>query len=181
MKLIIEGVDNSGKTRLSKFLAKELGLIYINEQYKHLFNFKFEPNQWKFFVNGFNAQTLNIFGCFDNFIKDRFHLSEYVYSEYYNRESFLPFDTIENELLKMSDVLLIFLDSDFEIYQKRVDPSEETVTFENKYEYNAHRKLFIQAYLNSKLKKIHINTSKNCWSGMQKQILYFIEEVKKNS
>jgi len=165
MIVIIEGNDCSGKSMISKMLKEVFDKnvyfqkhVYLEETFKHVFNFKHEPEKWEYFITGFNAQTLNLFANFDDFIKDRFHFSEYVYSKYTNRKSYLDFEIIEDFLTGLEKkIIVVYLECSYETYLKRMKPEEEAYVY-SKNHYETLNNEFSIAYEKSKLPKIKINT-----------------------
>jgi thymidylate kinase len=175
MIIILEGLDGSGKNTIGETLSKELNLTFFQESSKHNFSFKKEKDKWEYFVTGINCFSLDLFNSFDDFIKDRFHLSEYTYSNFFNRKSHLDFSTIEENLSNINkDIFLVYLDVDYETSYKRTLPKNDEGIYDSN-EFNIQRGLLNESFNKSKLKKIKINSNDKI-ENITKEIITFIKK-----
>lgn len=105
MKIIFEGADKTGKSTLAANLAKQLkwplfhapradGNIAWNDQVKR-----------ETFYQAVNLTVLEVFKTFDNFICDRFFISDAVYSKLFNREQNLS----EHNIMRIEGKVLVIL------------------------------------------------------------------------
>jgi|WetSurSiteA1Bulk_404760.scaffolds.fasta_scaffold20405_3 thymidylate kinase len=174
MIIIVEGMDSAGKSTLIKLMSHEfLMMSIINTKETHQFvKFEEQPYEWKYFVAGFLMATLDTFKNFDNFIKDRFHLSEYVYSTFFKRESFYDFVKIEDLLISYTkNIKLILCDVSYEQYKSRHIERGEKYLSEGLF--FMQKQLFYFAFANSKLSKLILNSDE---SVDVNKLKYFIEE-----
>jgi thymidylate kinase len=157
MIVIIEGVDKTGKTSIAKALSEKIGLTNFRLYQKHTLDFN-ESNKWPWYVGGMNIALMNVCKAFDNFILDRFHYSEYVYSKSLLRNTIIPFEVMDNFLNEISTPVITFLlDTNWETYMSRC--GDETKRF-SKEEFDTQRMFFNAAHANTKLKnKFKIHTS----------------------
>ena len=123
MIIIVEGIDRVGKTTVAKKISDEFGMKifnnpYVNQEWVELGKNKNGENivnrknagPWNMFANiermnvllSFNEQ----FKC-EDFIADRFHMSEYVYGvcdrQYANLDAFM---NIDSRLSKLGAVIV---------------------------------------------------------------------------
>jgi len=186
MIIILEGLDGCSKTTQAKNLSKNLNLTHFEESddLKHIISFRRNPDDWKYFVTGINAQTLNVFLSFDNFVKDRFHLSEYAYSKLFNRESILSFQEIDNNLCNISGdsycptknipVLLFYLQINLETSKKRTQYKNDEGVY-NDDEFTKLDSLFLECFHTSNLRNkfiIDANTSEEFITKDMLDVIY---------
>jgi len=178
MIIILEGMDGTGKTTLARKF-EDLGYTFFKEddKLKHFINFKSDPEKWEYFVTGMNAQLLNVFDNFDNFVKDRFHFSEYVFSKYTNRKSHLSFYHLEEHLIHLNKEIYLFLfQCDYDTYIERTLNKEEPYKF-SKDEYDELNRKFYDAFNQSELRnQIYMDTSNKSideiFRKMSQEVLY---------
>lgn len=130
MLLIFDDVDQGGKTTLAKKAAEYLGIQYIK-----LNNINIRDNEYV--KDGVSISThsqletvLQLYekGVIKDAILDRFHISEYVYSNLFNR----PYDTnyvmeIENRLSKLNDIFIIRCVPNYRTLEKRWKENEKLI------------------------------------------------------
>lgn len=162
MIIILEGTDCSGKSSIAKKLSDRLSLTVFPENNKHLLNFQTDSGRFNSFIAGMNVAMLNAYEAFDDFIDDRFHLSEFVYSSFFKRESLVDFTAMDNRLWQLSkrkEIFLFFLECLPEHYLERARIQTQEVDYDID-SFQKQSKLFHQAYRKSRLEnKFHIDTS----------------------
>jgi len=85
MKIIFEGADKTGKTTLANLLSKKLGMkMFYPPRATDNVSFP-EGGKIEHYFLGINKTMLEMFKMFDNFICDRFFISDAVYSKIYGR------------------------------------------------------------------------------------------------
>lgn len=169
--IIIEGTDSSGKNVIGKEIAKLYVYKHIEPVVKNIpIDEEFHPfkeeefnrkrkqhiDGYKYQIYGAIRSYLNLFVNLDKIIVDRFHLSEYVYSRFYTRESLVDFDFVDH-FLHDCETKLILLEIDYETYVKRLTARKESPDSEDTF--NWHRDLFNEAFEKSILKKIKIDST----------------------
>lgn len=110
MKIIIEGSDGTGKTTLSKFLAKELDLQFLK-------------------LNNNDPRDLNFYSELlrkDDIVYDRQFISEFIYPKYFNRPQKLKEYEFEYLIKKSKDldVIIIILTNDLKTIKSRLKNNE---------------------------------------------------------
>jgi len=160
MIVIVEGVDCAGKSTLVNTLSKRhllTPIVNTNETHRFV-NFEKQPYEWSYYVTGVIRGYLDIFNNFDNFIKDRFHISEYAYSSYFNRKAFYSFEDIEDILLSLhKEIYLVMCFISYEEYKKRHLLRMES--FLQLKEFNKQQNYFFEAFNKSRLKKSMVCTN----------------------
>jgi len=107
MRVILEGVDASGKSTLASKLIKDYDLSMIHSGGK-------AANDLTYYTN--------LLTRLDNVILDRAHISEVVFSKIYNRPERLSFDdvmAINKMIVDNNDILVIMFSSDLDILRQR--------------------------------------------------------------
>ena len=109
MKILIEGIDGTGKSTLAKALAKHFNIACI----KHLS----KPKVLKAYKNCKIRYQLEVFKRFNkvllsnaNVVYDRAHLGEFVYGPLYRGKACCELEKIEKGV-KDNDVVLILLET----------------------------------------------------------------------
>ena len=146
MILIVEGVNNTGKSTLINFLESSLGYHSINDDT----NKEYSHDKHAFGIHSkavLLAYTNILMKCPDSFnvIFDRFHLSEFVYGMiergYYSSWVF----DIDDQLFKMGAKLL-YMEDDLESVNERAGR-----------DLKMHQELFETVYNQSMLDKMRYN------------------------
>lgn len=162
MILLLEGVDASGKSSIAQ--AIEVKYPYLTnivepDTTRHILSFKNEKEKYACFVSGQIHNTLTMFKYFDNFIQTRFHLSDFVYSNFYNRKAYISFNYLDTFLFLVSkEVKLILCDIDYDTYVFRHSKRKENDYLEEG-EFLQQTLLFKQAFEASRLQKKIIDSS----------------------
>lgn len=165
MNICIEGCDCAGKSFIIKNLVEQTSFKIIpeNHELKHTIKFDGQKELWKYFVAGYNVPILSILNEMDGWIKHRLHLSEYVYCNIVGRNSVTNFSYVEiDEFLSKSKVknILILCEIDYETYCHRMKSKDKDERFWTKTEFDNTTGLFKEAFNNSKLEKILIDSTK---------------------
>jgi hypothetical protein len=99
---------------------------------------------------------------FNDFVKIRFHLSEYVYSNCFNRKTIVSFEEVEDKLLEFrklnKEIYLLYVDIDYDLYVKRYQERGDTL-FLSVTSFNIQRELFLEAYSKSRLLKTIVSNT----------------------
>lgn len=143
MIITLSGVDGSGKDFLGKKLANVLDYnIWSDDPSPHIIHY--EKNEWQHFVSGLNISFMQVFKTFDNFIKPRYALDEYVYQKVYKRSG------IDQNLMEkygLEKHLCVLIDISYETYLRNVSSRNEEIFSIESFDYQ--RNLFIEAFDNS--------------------------------
>ena len=144
--IIVEGIDRVGKTTVAKKISEALNIKIFNNPYMNQKWIDIKENDgkvkvkkagpWNMFAN---VERMNVllsfieqFDC-ENFVADRFHLSEYVYGiydrSYMNLDAFLQ---IDERLAKLGAIIIYVKPKDIKwsSEQHGSDLSEHFQTFE---------------------------------------------------
>ena len=148
--IILEGLSRTGKTTISKLISANYGYRNLSIKNKMPEYVQSLPE----FYHGMHVYSNEIFRAFPDqtFVLDRSFLSELVYSEFFNRPTYINSGSVINDLLR-NNFILIHLDNDHKNYIDR-SPKDKIVYSEN--EFNHQRNLFNQffdAHQNSKTDK----------------------------
>lgn len=115
MNIIIEGPDAAGKT------------LYAKEFQKYGFNYmKCSPGEHAYISelsNDYFSRMLN----FDNYVFDRFCISELVFSELYSRDEVITFEEVNKLLANNLDdtkMVLLYSSNDEILKQRCIDRGE---------------------------------------------------------
>jgi thymidylate kinase len=154
--IIIEGHDLSGKNTVADKIAQKTKYKIFESLNLHKRDIPFwddKQEKWPYIIQGDTEAVLGAMKCFNEFIKIRFHLSEYVYSTMFNRKTIVSFQEIENKLLSFNkEIFLFYLDINYDEYKRRyAKRGDELLLQEDKF--NQQRQLFTEAYHKSKLGK----------------------------
>ena len=156
MIITIEGVDGSGKTELAKKISNFYNLKHfeVKQKYDNI-----DKSKWIDIVYDINKNLVNEYSKNDNFVKDRYHLSEFVYQNIYNRNGY-GFDKMDCSGIEKNILILILID--YELYVKILgDRNQKIKTFN---EFEKEKQLFIDAFNKSSIplkKIIHNNKTFN--------------------
>lgn len=133
MRIVIEGVDGTGKSSLIEKLCADYGLDFI----------KMTGPGWKEFESYFQKAGV------DNVIHDRSFISEFVYSTIYNRKSVIDKDAFEMLLLlyRKYGTKIIILTADVPEVMRRIkvratDNEKENDIIRRKIAYDLIAKIF---------------------------------------
>jgi len=122
MILIFEGVDCSGKsTIIDKFVNKyNFKKFFHNEELRKPFNYNYyDKYAVSAFYGAMNATLLSACEVFDNFVIDRFHISECVYSR--KRIELFPYAKIINYLSSLNKkIITVYCYCNYQDYLKRM-------------------------------------------------------------
>lgn len=154
MNIILEGLDASGKSTIGKLLK--------NYQYIDPYHIKNEPlSTNKKDIDGYAYQlrgslifATNVLCSLNKVVIDRLHLSEYVYSKYYNRESYVDFTRIDD--LVLNNTKILYCHASYDTCVKRFTERGETIP--SKEDYVKQLDLYEEALDKSKLLVCFINT-----------------------
>ena len=135
----IEGLDCSGKTEVSKIIAKKLNLAFFDTDF---LNDGFDKtSDFKTYVRGLNVALAQAYNSLDNFVKPRFQLSEYVYQKTYNRDGI---DFRDLDCAGINKNHLVLIDMEYEKYLKNTKSRDEKIT--SKEDFEKQRSLFKEAF-----------------------------------
>ena len=178
MIILFEGPDKTGKTTLAKLMSYRLTMPlfvpprsqYDNERYDY-------KEQNECFYEGVNKTVLEVCKSMDNFILDRFFISDFVYSVFYGRKANLDI----SEIVKIKQKVLIVLTSATVDDQKSrgfhglavAQMQLQSLLFKNYFD------IYIQKFPPN-FKFLNIDTSisneEDCAFAVQQTISYFEEE-----
>lgn len=157
MILITEGLDRSGKTFLADKIAENFRFQRYKEytELKKIVSFHGQLEEWSYFETGAVSYMLPIFSCFDNFIIDRFHISSYVYANFFKRTELITFEKKENLMLATKkDIRIIYCDITEKTFNKRHEIEKE-----RKWEFEPQQQLFEKAIGMTKFPVLRIDTN----------------------
>lgn len=109
MNIIISGPDSVGKTTLAEKCKKKYnmgGIIHSTGKTRNTLEYH-----------------LDLIDYHDNYVMDRFHSGEYVFSRVYHRDPHTDFDglmAINRRIVENNDMFIIMISSDIEILKKRL-------------------------------------------------------------
>lgn len=102
--IILEGIDNAGKTVIGKELSKRISIPYFKNSQENDKNYDLAVAQR--YTAEFTTQILEQTGL--SIIMDRFWVSEYAYSKAFNRPTFDNFDELDKRLSKLNSIVVVF-------------------------------------------------------------------------
>lgn len=146
MIVTLEGIDCCGKSWLADEIAREFMLTRFDNSFSpHAASYTDPESSWEDVVWGMNVVTGQAYDSFDNFVKDRFFMSEYVYAKYYKRRMNVSYDDL---CARGADKnVLIFVDASYDVHVAIAEKKgEKPFTLD---EYNEHRGLYYQALHNA--------------------------------
>jgi thymidylate kinase len=125
--IILEGLSRTGKSTITKTLSEKLGLKNISLAVKKPEGIENLPD----FYHGIHVISNEFYKEFkdETFILDRSFLSELVYSKFFERNSHLTKESI-NDIIESNNVVLFFLNNDYDGYIER-GPKEDIPFTEN--------------------------------------------------
>lgn len=173
MILTISGVDCSGKSRLTKDLAKHFKLQLFDTGYAHPDT---SASNWPDVVIGINTIIAQMYYSLDNFCKDRGSIDEFVYQQVYNRSGIdwrvMDFAGIEKQVI-------ILVDIEYDKYLKNMSfrPNEKPFT---RGEFDRQRELFIEALCASACPTRIILENTDTYEKLLNDAIVFIEKIKKD-
>jgi thymidylate kinase len=138
--IILEGLSRTGKTSISRLISSNYGYRSLSVKNKMPDYVKNLPD----FYHGMQVYSNEIFRAFPDqtFILDRSFLSELVYSQFFNRSTYIKEDGIIDDLLQ-NNFILIYLNNDHTNYMKR-SPKDKIIYSDN--EFNQQKILFDQFF-----------------------------------
>jgi thymidylate kinase len=115
--ILLEGLSRTGKSTISKSIADEFGFRNFSIKTKMPDYVQNLPD----FYHGMHVLANELFRSFPNetFILDRSFLSEMVYSQFFNRHSYINNDQVVSDLLLDNKFILVLLDNNHQNYLDR--------------------------------------------------------------
>jgi len=115
--IILEGLSRTGKSSITKSIAEEFGFRNFSIKTKMPDYVEHLPD----FYHGMHILANELFRTFpnDTFVIDRSFLSEIVYSQFFDRKSYINNDQVVSDLLLDNNFLLVLLDNNHQSYLDR--------------------------------------------------------------
>lgn len=114
--IILEGPDSTGKTEIGKALSDKIGVPYFKNSYERERIFRDARSDLATYCGLYMADFLENTG--NSVILDRFHISEYVYAQVYNRETSVDdILEIENKLTNIDAKIIYCYKNDLRDYE----------------------------------------------------------------
>lgn len=154
MNIILEGLDASGKSTIGKLLKNYQYIDPYHTKNEPLSTNKKDIDGYAYQLRGSLIFATNVLCSLNKVVIDRLHLSEYVYSKYYNRESYIDFSKIDN--LICNNTMILYCYASYETSLNRFKERNEEIPDENTY--NTQIELYNEILVKTKLKTLHINT-----------------------
>ena len=192
MKIILDGLDRSGKSTASLFISKYYNIPNLGNLSKSKFRnefTEFNVEQQNIYIQGITDAYLDIFYNMDSFVKDRGIVSTCVYEHLRNLENNDPVLTVDltNSLeeylssisknCNIKDFVFITLVCNYGTYVSRCLKTNETPVTE--YYFNLERSLFSLCndylYTQSKYNTIFVNTSFLCIEDVNEHLVSLLE------
>jgi thymidylate kinase len=152
--IILEGLSRTGKTTISNRLKEERFGRIIS-----LVDKRPSDTDIQSFYKGVGSISNEFYKAFpeETFILDRSFLSELVYCDFFERQSSVNEEFL-NDMLSNNKVTLFYLYNDYKDYQDR-SPKDRHIFTEDEYE--KLRKSFVSEKLKLSIESFSIDTSKN--------------------
>lgn len=181
MYIIIEGLHDTGKSTLvqkliemyhfSQFESKRLFPEFASARISNVTDFAFGTNC--------SIVWMTKMFCKSNVLFDRLHVSEYAYSQAFNRidqkQAMQRFKVVDENLSKY-DVGLIYLHCDYKHVLSRKKDKNNVYNEQDYYELKRH---FDEIYKQTKIKTINIDTGVNDASAVFDISTMFLEELQR--
>jgi thymidylate kinase len=169
MNIIVEGFDRSGKdTYIRKLESFGYRVIPTPEKKRDLFATDKEAYR-KFLLENFD-ETVTKLSENKSFVCNRFHISEYVFSQFFNRDRiFDTFDEIENKLTQST--IIQYLEIDYDTYLSRCDVTEAVIY--TQLEFDEITRLFREALSKTNLLVVTLTQEQLCHILKSDTILTF--------
>jgi hypothetical protein len=157
--IIVEGMDCVGKTEIARSIANQYEMYAIDTDWGNEGWEEYDDRDWQVFVGGINLQLCQFIKSMPGWVKARFHLSEYVFSKFYERDSYIGFETMDD--LTTENVVLIHIDIDYKHYLELFKTNRPEETPLNYQRFAEQRVMFDTAFIKSRTRwKIQILNEK---------------------
>lgn len=146
--IILEGIDNVGKTAIGKELSKRISIPYFKNNQENDKNYDSAVAQKytaEFTTQIFEQTNLSV-------IMDRFWISEFAYSKAFNRQTFNNFEELDKRLSELNSIIIIF-------DKERKNQIEENAS--TKRDYRNIKTAYVTFHLKSVTDTMFFNSDKN--------------------